>query len=191
MEFVELMRKVVRMILKRNKKLKKNTFCGLMPMTLLSLILASSTCHAKEITEAFGYTLGAQLAPEDIITKRSGIGPHDIIPKKKARTVKKVQAYTIPGDDVIFSVDGKNYFGSMSDCLSMASAISYFLQKKFGDVIDKQEKTAANSLETGTVFSDTDGGKTVSITCTDQTTTFSLSIRYTDVYLAKKALEAI
>lgn len=151
-------------------------------------ILASNICHAGEITEAFGYTLGTQLSPADIITKRSGIGPHDIIAKKKSGTVKIVQAYTTPDDDLIFSVDGKNYFQSMDDCSRLATAISYFLHKKFRDVIDKQERIAGKSQEKGTVFSDLDGGKTVSITCTDQTTQSVLSIRYTDIFLAQRAL---
>lgn len=175
----------------RTNQQRPNSFYIHLQMTLFSWILASTTCHAGEITEAFGYILGAHLSQADIITKRSGIGPHDIIPKKKAGTVKIVQAYTTPGENLIFSVDGKNYFGSMHDCSRMATAISYFLHKKFGDVIDKQERTAEDSQEKGTVFIDSDGGKTVSITCTDQTDTTVLSIRYTDIILAKKTLKNI
>ncbi len=159
-------------------------------LILFSCLLFASTSHAREITEAFGYNLGSKLSEKDITTKRGGIGPHDIIPKKKAGTVKIVQAYTTP-DGHIFSVDGKNFFQSMADCSKMATAISFFLQKKFADVIDRQERTDEDSQEKGTVFADIDGGKTVSVTCTDQTSVSVLSIRYTDVNLAEKTMKDI
>ena len=81
------------------------------------LCLLGSQCLAAEISEAFGYGLGEKLNEEDVITRRDGIGPHDISPKKKARTVKKVQAYTTPDENLIFMIDGINTFVSMGDCL--------------------------------------------------------------------------
>ncbi|MCB2183954.1 MAG: hypothetical protein KQH63_18155 [Desulfobulbaceae bacterium] len=155
----------------------------------LSVWLLCVNCHAEEITEAFGYTLGEVLVEKDIVTFRSPMGPHDIIPKKKARTVRKVQAYTTPENSRIFMINGINNFPTMDGCLRMVSAISYFLGKKFADVIDEQVQSGNGKDEKGILYTDMDGGKAVSVTCTDESDQSILSIRYTDIKLTKKAYE--
>ncbi|MBI5556747.1 MAG: hypothetical protein HY885_03855 [Deltaproteobacteria bacterium] len=148
-----------------------------------------SQCAAGEIIEAFGYLLGARLAAEDVITRREGIGPHDILPKKKARTVKNVQAYTTPESNVIFAIDGLNSFSSMAACETMANTISYFLQKKHADVVDETQPFENSPSEKGISYSDRDGGRNITITCTDHPTETVLSVRYTDVKLAEQAMK--
>ena len=157
---------------------------------LTFFFLCSLPCQAAEIKEAFGYILGDKLSSEDIINKRTGIGPHDVIAKKKARTVKIVQAYTSE-DNRIFTIDGINTFTTMDQCSRMATAISFFLEKKFADVIDEKTIIKEETTEQGVLFSDKDGGKAVTVTCTLKNAEASLSVRYTDVRLAEQALKSM
>ncbi len=73
----------------------------------------------------------------------------------------------------------------------MATTISYFLQKNFSDVIDRQYNPTKDSHEEGAVFYDAEDGKTVSVTCKDTKDTYVLSIRYTDETLAEKTFKNI
>lgn len=148
-----------------------------------------SNCFAAEITEAYGYTFGEALAEADIITKGEGIGPHVVAAKKKARTVQSVQVYTTLSQQLIFSIEGLISFRTIDDCTRMGTTISFFLQKKYADVIDEAGNIGDSTVEKGTLFSDKDGAKTVSIVCSATSSLTRLSIRYTDLNLAGQALK--
>lgn len=145
--------------------------------------------QAKEITGAFGYEFGESLVEKDIITKRQGMGPHDIIPKKKAGTVKAVQAYISPKTNTIFALDGINSFPTMAQCTKMVTMITFFLGKKYADSIDKKENIGDGVGKTGVKFSDTHNGKVVMVSCTDSASEARLSVRYGDVALTEQALK--
>ena len=154
----------------------------------IACLLAVGT-QAADITGAFGYEFGESLAEKDIITRRKGMGPHDIIPKKKAGTVKTVHAYISPKTNSIFALDGINSFPTMAQCTKMVTMISFFLGKKYADSIDKKENIGDGVERVGVKFSDTQKGKVVIISCTDNVAEARLSIRYGDVVLTEQALK--
>jgi len=145
--------------------------------------------QAKDITGAFGYEFGESLVEKDIIIKRQGMGPHDIIPKKKAGTVKVVQAYISPKTNAIFALDGINSFPTMAQCTKMVTMITFFLGKKYADSIDKKENIGDGVGEAGVMFSDTQNGKVVMVSCKDSASEARLSVRYGDVVLTEQALK--
>ena len=159
-----------------------------------SIIFACIACllaagvQAADITGAFGYEFGESLAEKDIISRRQGMGPHDIIPKKKAGTVKTVHAYIAPKTNAIFALDGINSFPTMAQCTKMVTMISFFLGKKYADSIDKKESIGDGVAKTGVKFSDTQNGKVVMVSCTDSPSEARLSVRYGDVALTEQAL---
>ncbi len=144
--------------------------------------------YAAEITGAFGYTFGEELVEQDILTRRQGMGPHDIVPKKKAGTVKTVQAYIAPKTNTIFALEGINTFPTMEQCTKMVTMITFFLGKKYADVVDLKENIGDGAAKSGVKLSDTDTGKIVMVTCTDSAVESKLSIRYGDVALTEQAL---
>lgn len=145
--------------------------------------------QAADITGAFGYEFGESLVEKDIITRRQGMGPHDIIPKKKAGTVKTVQAYIAPETNSIFALDGINSFPTMAQCTKMVTMITFFLGKKYADSIDKKENIGDGVEKAGVKFSDTQNGKVVMVSCTDNASEARLSVRYGDVALTEQALK--
>lgn len=156
---------------------------------LLICFLATAS-HAAEISGAFGYSFGEKLLDKDVLKRGSGMGPHDIIPKKKAGTVKGVQAYIAPETDEIFALEGINTFPTMQECTKMVTMISFFLGKKYAEAIEKRESIGDGIKKVGTMFTDMDQGKIIMITCSDATTESKLSVRYGDVQLTEQAFKA-
>lgn len=151
--------------------------------------LLTTGVYGAEITGAFGYLFGEELVEQDILTRRQGMGPHDIVPKKKAGTVKTVQAYIAPKTNTIFALEGVNTFPTMEQCTKMVTMITFFLGKKYADVVDSKENIGDGVAQTGVRFADTDSGKIVMVTCTDNAVESRLSVRYGDVALTEQALK--
>lgn len=151
--------------------------------------LFPSTVMAAEITGAFGYAFGESLTEKDIITRRQGMGPHDIIPKKKAGTVKTVQAYVAPGTHSIFALDGINSFTTMEQCTKMVTMITFFLGKKYADSVDRKENIGDGLEKVGVKFTDSKQGRVVMVSCTDSPTEARLTVRYGDISLTEEALK--
>ena len=117
------------------------------------------------------------------------MGPHDIIPKKKAGTVKTVQAYIAPGTNSIFALDGINSFPTMEQCTKMVSMITFFLGKKYADSVDKKDTVGDGVMKSGIKFSDSQNGKVVVVSCTQTESAAWLSVRYGDMALTEQALK--
>lgn len=169
----------------------RNRIALFVKSTLIACIacLLAIGAQAADITGAFGYKFGESLAEKDILTRRPGMGPHDIIPKKKAGTVKTVHAYISPKTNSIVALDGINSFPTMAQCTEMVTMITFFLGKKYADSVDTKESIGDGVERVGVKFSDTQKGKVVMVSCTDSATEAVLSVRYGDVALTEQALK--
>lgn len=156
---------------------------------LFLLTLFAGTSHGAEITDAYGYLLGQKLNPQDIIVKRPGMGPHDVIAKEKARAVKKVQVYAAPDTSLVFSITGLNSFQTMDECATMSTAVSFFLRKKYAEVIDETTPLGDGRRESGVRYVDLHGGKALSILCVEGKEKAILAVQYIDTVMAEQAAE--
>jgi len=77
----------------------------------------------------------------------------------------------------------------MAQCTKMVTMITFFLGKKYADSIDKKENIGDGVGEAGVMFSDTQNGKVVMVSCKDSASEARLSVRYGDVVLTEQALK--
>lgn len=105
--------------------------------SLAAWLLSIATAKAEEvkITGAFGYTLGAQMDPKQIIGKAqltSGTPMYQFAPDKRFRSFSKYYVLVTPKTHVIYEIWGVGQVDNVAAGQKEQSFVMSLLQEKYG-----------------------------------------------------------